>query len=881
MRTSTSVRKGLREPTSTMSGAFLERRRELVLVSGLLLASFATVSVAGFSPLDPTWLHPAAGPVHNPCGPLGALISRVLVDTFGQGSWLALGAMVTTVLGLAGRPLFDRVRTPIALAMAVCVLAGLALGFGDAGGGWVGAALAETLRAVVGRAGAWLVVASALLMGATVLLHIHWASIARALVGWTEAQVPVWRATASQGASYGGRGAAAVAGVVADVGWRGASGVADATARATWRAWRSLRRADDPEAEEGPPSTVQMDFEPLSEAGSEPLIPAEGDTLGGMPVAVAELRWEPTASIGAAGDAAVLGLFPEQSPRPRSTERASRRDDFSERDDPTATLSEGHERTEVPGGGPVQDPDLLDESDAPPTPRRGAVVRKAAHLDHRVRDDGGSLQRGRAAFELPRLSHLDLVPTQRATFDPEELRAMARLVEETLLSFKVSGNVTDVRVGPVVTTLEFLPERGISVRRIAALTDDLAMALKALSVRIVAPIPGKGVVGIEIPSSQRLTIFLRELLASETFRQAKGALPVVLGKDVEGAPVVADLASMPHLLVGGSTGSGKSVGVNGMLLSLLFTKTPDELRLLLVDPKKLEFKPYTDIPHLLHPVVTDPKHAAAALAWACREMDDRYALLARWDTRNIASYNKRVDTELVDWTPDKARRFAPAAWPTDEPPPRPEKLPYIVIVIDELADLMLVARKEVEISIARLTQMARACGIHLIVATQRPSVDVVTGLIKSNLPTRIAFKLRTVIDSRTVLDEGGAESLLGRGDLLYLPNAGDLVRLHGPFVSDEEVVRVADFLRGQGKPRYVHHVTADLDDASEIDEAEKDDLFDQAVALVRNKGVASTSMVQRQFKIGYNRAARIVELMELAGIVGPADGARPREVLER
>ena len=477
------------------------------------------------------------------------------------------------------------------------------------------------------------------------------------------------------------------------------------------------------------------------------------------------------------------------------------------------------------------------------------------------------------------LSPLSVVPPQQAMFDGDELRQLAATVEETLAHFKVQGEVTDIRVGPVVTTFEFLPAAGVPVRRIANLGDDLAMSLKAMSVRIVAPIPGKGVVGIEIPSPQRLTIFFRELVASETFRKSDMALPCVLGKDVEGRPVVADLAKMPHLLVGGTTGSGKSVGVNGMLLSMMYTRTPDELRFLLVDPKVLEFKMYEDIPHLIHPVVTDPKKAAAALAWACREMDDRYELLARWDTRNIAGYNKKVERELANgWSAEKARKYAPPDWPEYDAPPPAEKLPYIVIVIDELADLMMIAKKDVETSIARIAQKARACGIHLIVATQRPSVDVVTGLIKANLPARISFKLRSVIDSRTILDQGGAEALLGRGDMLYLPNAGEIMRCHGAFCSDDEVGRVVDHLRGQGEPNYIEDITKESD-SGEVAEQDRDPLYFEAVQIVRDAGKASTSMIQRHLKIGYNRAARIIDQLEISGVVGPADGARPREVL--
>ncbi len=507
------------------------------------------------------------------------------------------------------------------------------------------------------------------------------------------------------------------------------------------------------------------------------------------------------------------------------------------------------------------------------------IVHENKLLGARVHDDGGAIVKARQEFNLPTLSMLDEVPEQKAQYDEAEMRRMALLVEEKLLSFKIGGQVVAVRPGPVVTIFEFLPNPGVKVSRIAALSDDLAMAMKAVSVRIVAPVPGKGVVGIEIPSPKRLTIYLRELLASSEFRNGRQQLPIALGQDVEGRPVVGDLAAMPHVLVGGTTGSGKSVGVNGMLMSLLFTRTPDDLRMLLIDPKKLEFEMYDGIPHLLYPVVTEPKEAAAALAWACREMDDRYEVLARWGVRNIVGYNAKVEKELHDWTGEKARKYAPKGWTElDGPLSAPHKLPYIVIVIDELADLMMVAGKDVEESICRIAQKARACGIHLICATQRPSVDVVTGLIKANLPTRIAYQLRTRTDSRTILDSMGAEALLGRGDLLYLPpGVGNLARCHGAFCSDDEVSRVTDHVRAQGKPEYIAEIVATPE--AEDEDVERDELFDQAVQVCIQQGKASTSLVQRHLKIGYNRAANLVEQMERAGIVGPADGARPREVL--
>ncbi|MBT3222810.1 MAG: DNA translocase FtsK, partial [Proteobacteria bacterium] len=481
-------------------------------------------------------------------------------------------------------------------------------------------------------------------------------------------------------------------------------------------------------------------------------------------------------------------------------------------------------------------------------------------------------------YEAPRVSLLDLVPPQQAVFNQDELRILANAVTDTLKSFKMNGEVTDVTVGPVVTIFQFKPSRGVKVKGILGLADDLAMALKVDSVRI-APIPAKGVVGIEIPSASRLTIYLRELMSSAEFQDAKMHLPCIIGKDVEGGAVIDDLTKMTHLLIGGTTGSGKSVGVNGILMSLLYKCSPDQLRLLLVDPKQLEFKLYDGIPHLLHPVVTDPKAAAIALNWACREMERRYTIMARWGTRNIVEHNEKVTRELADWTREKALAYAPKEWAGGIPDP-PETMPFLVVVIDELADLMMVAKKGVEESVVRLAQKARACGIHLILSTQRPSVDVVTGLIKSNMPTRITFKLRSGIDSRTILDQVGAERLLGRGDLLLMPNGGniDLMRCHGAFVSSAEVERVTDHLRKQGNPEYVEAITVEPEEC-EVDESMRDVMYDDALEIVRQAGKASTSMLQRHLKIGYNRAANIIEFMEKLGVIGPADGAKPREVL--
>ncbi|MGB0640985.1 MAG: DNA translocase FtsK, partial [Myxococcota bacterium] len=534
---------------------------------------------------------------------------------------------------------------------------------------------------------------------------------------------------------------------------------------------------------------------------------------------------------------------------------------------------------EAPTLPPVQEPSL---TIAPITSSGVVEVTPGELISGGTNDDGRAVvvSEIKTPFELPHLNLLDSHARDVANFDELELQTLAKTLEEKLQDFGVKGEVVAIRPGPVITTFEYLPAAGIKVSKIAGLSDDIAMALKALRVRIIAPIPGKGVVGIEIPNEHRQTVWIRDMLASSAFREHGGALPMALGKTVDGKPRVADLSKMPHLLVGGTTGSGKSVGVNAMLLSLLYTRTPEELRMILVDPKMLEFEMYRDIPHLLHPVVTDPKLASAALKWACVEMDNRYRTLSQWKVRSIANYNAKLEKELEDWTPAKARQYAPPDWPENEVPPPPKRMPYLVIVIDELADLMMVAAKDVEESIIRIAQKARAAGIHLIVATQRPSVNVITGLIKANMPSRIAFQVRTKIDGRTILDQNGAEALLGKGDMLFLPpGVSALERVHGPFVSDDEVNGVTDFTREQAQPVYEASISASDGTAKSIDEDEYDVLYDEAVAFIVSQGKASSSMIQRQFKIGYNRAARMIEVMEQEEVVGPADGSRPRQVL--
>jgi S-DNA-T family DNA segregation ATPase FtsK/SpoIIIE len=474
-------------------------------------------------------------------------------------------------------------------------------------------------------------------------------------------------------------------------------------------------------------------------------------------------------------------------------------------------------------------------------------------------------ERRKGEYLLPPMALLDAPKTERK-IDERDLMDGARLLEEKCREFAVEGAVTQIHPGPVVTTFEFKPDAGVKYAKITNLSDDLCLAMQAESV-LIDRIPGKSTVGIQIPNATREQISLRELLESEVYRRSQSKLTLALGKTIHGEPYVADLATMPHLLIAGSTGTGKSVGINAMLTSILYRATPDDVRLIMIDPKRLELGMYEDIPHLLTPVVVDPKQAANALRWAVREMEERYKTLAAEGVRNIEQYNRNMRQMLTE------KRTPPAG-----EPPRP--LPFIVVIIDELADLMMVASHEVEESIARLAQMARAVGIHLILATQRPSVDVITGLIKANMPTRISFRVSSKVDSRTILDGNGAEQLLGRGDMLMLPPASSrFVRLHGPYISEQESARLASYLRKQGKPTYDETITAEEKSAGDGHEMDKDDLYDEAARIIVQSGQPSISFLQRRLRIGFSRAARLVDMMEMEGLVSPAATGKPREVL--
>jgi S-DNA-T family DNA segregation ATPase FtsK/SpoIIIE len=556
----------------------------------------------------------------------------------------------------------------------------------------------------------------------------------------------------------------------------------------------------------------------------------------------------------------------------------------------------------------------------------------------------GFIKLSDGAFQLPKTDLLEYLPPQAHDTDKQGLYDMAERLEQAMANYGVRGKVKEIHMGPVVTMYEFAPAPGTRTGKIANLEKDLAMALEAQAVRIVAPIPGKAVVGVEVPNKTRETVYLKEILQDDCFTGAASKLQVALGKDIKGAPVSVNLVKMPHLLVAGTTGSGKSVAVNGMITSILYNASPEEVRFIMVDPKMLELSIYEGIPHLLLPVVTDPKKANLALRWAVDEMERRYELLAKTGVRDIASYNAKVEnggkkSEAAAEAPSKQKKIrvvlagpdgteqevdldadtevtvAEAAegadsggivsyeTPSDEDlsdaaaavqaqlemaatkskEEKATKLPYIVIVIDEFADLMMVAPKDVETSVARLAQKARAAGLHLILATQRPSVDVITGLIKANFPSRIALQVASRIDSRTILDQAGADTLLGNGDMLFSDRGTKLRRVHGAFLSDDEVHRVVDFLKKQAKPVYDMDILKPRDEEGEDGGAPaerfNDDLYDQAVAIVCDTRQASVSYIQRRLQIGYNRAARMVEQMERDGIVGPTNGAKPRDVL--
>ncbi|WP_374469475.1 DNA translocase FtsK [Phenylobacterium sp.] len=583
---------------------------------------------------------------------------------------------------------------------------------------------------------------------------------------------------------------------------------------------------------------------------------------------------------------------PEKAEKAPKAAKPPKREKLRDVGIPAAALDPAPAAAAIPGRDDFDDEDGDEALPSPapqlkvrapkPAPKESVREQREAQATFDFVQPGG--------FRLPELSMLAKPKPRAAQFDEGALRQNAQLLENVLAEFGVRGSVDQIRPGPVVTLYELVPAAGVKSARVVALADDIARSMSVAACR-VSVVPGRNAIGIELPNSKRETVYLRDLLAAPEYERGGQTLPMALGETIGGEPYIADLAKMPHLLIAGTTGSGKSVGVNAMILSILYKLPPEQCRMIMIDPKMLELSVYDGIPHLLAPVVTEPKKAIVALKWAVREMEDRYRRMSKIGVRNVASYNERAKEALAKgehFERTVQTGFDEAGRPMYESEKiLPEPMPYLVVIIDEVADLMMVAGKDIEGAVQRLAQMARAAGIHVIMATQRPSVDVITGTIKANFPTRISFQVTSKIDSRTILGEQGAEQLLGQGDQLYMAGGGRITRLHGPFVSDGEVEAVAKFLREQGQPQYLEEVTAggeeDGDEGPNLgfggDTGDANDLYDRAVAIVTRDGKASTSYVQRRLQIGYNRAASLIERMEQEGVVGPANHAGKREIL--
>ncbi|MDP6977871.1 MAG: DNA translocase FtsK 4TM domain-containing protein [Myxococcota bacterium] len=815
--------------------------------AGLLLVGFgliAALSLSTYSPADPVF---EIVEVHNRIGPVGATVAGSLLGLLGYGAIVVVGA--AGYLGarlLLGRGVpdarsrfwFGTVLLVIGATTLPFVLHHLAPGrLGTSLGGSLGEFLVTGGEMLLGQWGALMLSAAFCVVGVLSVLGI---STGRAL-----------SATAS-GSAYAGRFAA--------------DGLVTVAAR------------------------IRGVLEPLANAVPG-LAASAGQVLGRfrLPTSKRNRRLPEASEEEDLTWSAEEEKAEDEDWEYEEGEEAEEASDDSE--DEEWEYEEGEEGEE--GEYDEEEWEYEDEEDEQASPSAGAgKAASAPHIVDHERDRAKSRKPSQETFEfkedgplgpyrLPDISLFHRPDKVDLQFDRDSLLMNSRILEKKLADFGVEGRVVRVHPGPVITMYEYEPGAGVKVNRIVNLTDDLAMALRAISIRIIAPLPGKSVVGIEIPNPERETVYLQTLLESEIFRKSKSILEVAMGHDIFGNAVSSDLAKMPHLLVAGATGTGKSVFLNAFLCSLLCRARPDELKLLLVDPKLLELSIYEGIPHLIAEVVTSPKRASAALQAIVRKMEDRYQRMSALRVRNISQFNAKVDADLAEGK--TTYRLRPKPGETEGEEVEYERLPYIVVVIDELADLMVTAAKDVEESLQRLAQMARAAGIHLVLATQRPSVDVLTGVIKANFPSRVSFQVSSGTDSRTVLDQKGAENLLGNGDMLFLPPGTSVAqRLHGAFVTEKEVQELVAHLRDQGKPTFdVDLVKLEFQNDSDSeagDGSDVDEMFDQAVAIVAETRNASISYIQRRLKIGYNRAARIIEEMENQGMVGPQVGTRGRDV---
>ena len=832
---------GRRFASPAVKAAIRRRVSELAALVLVGAGLFGIVALASYDPADPSWSTATAREATNLAGPVGAHLADVALQALGYAAWLPVACLMTWAWRLATH----RGLSPFALRLA-CLLAALPLTAaalallplpaempGPAGAaGAAGPPLADgvltVLESIPGPIG-------------TLLTHmILWGIIALLAFVALGLSLGDWRRAgrAAGFAAAAGRAAASGAGYVSSAAVEGArhSGLLARGAATAGRglAWPfraltgALRRRREPPV---PLAEVLRRADAAAGEAPPPATTTRKEPSFGVPIVTREPP-------PAAEDAAEPAHAPHKQAAPRVAERSA-------------------------------------------PPRAAAGARQA------------SLPLAETIWRFPPLDLLTGPPVKRVAGPSEEaLQGNARMLETVLEDYGVRGRIVEIRPGPVVTLYELEPAPGTKSARVIGLADDIARSMSVTAVRI-ATVPGRNVIGIELPNARRETVLLSELLAAEDWVKHPGRLNLALGKDIGGAPVIADLARMPHLLIAGTTGSGKSVAINTMILSLLYRLSPDDCRFIMIDPKMLELSVYDRIPHLLAPVVTDPRKAIGALKWTVREMERRYKAMSQLGVRNIGGYNDKVQAARakgevmtrrvqVGFDPDTNRPLF------EDQPLTLEPLPMIVVVIDEMADLMLVAGKEIEAAVQRLAQMARAAGIHVIMATQRPSVDVITGTIKANFPTRISFQVTSKIDSRTILGEQGAEQLLGQGDMLHMAGGGRISRVHGPFVSDLEVEEIVAFLRSQGEPAYIDEVTETEDedgDAAAIagmlggNTDGEASLYDQAVELVTREGKASTSFVQRHLGIGYNKAAKLIEQMEKQGVVGAANHVGKREVL--
>jgi S-DNA-T family DNA segregation ATPase FtsK/SpoIIIE len=920
-------------------------RRVIIGILALALSLLTLLALTTFDPRDGT-----RGRYRNAIGPAGHFAAAQVHQFLGVCAYLlplcGLYASLVLLIGARTRRRWPQVGAAAVLCLSAAVLMHLAFaglpGWGTAPGGWAGEATATLLG------GFFSTIGTVILVGAISIVAL----IVGSQLGFLRICAIAWR----------------LAGSAAK--WLGALAV---------RFWRSQRASLQKRREAAAKAKLEnAAFLAQLEADEEELAQAERDAIEAEEISETALRLAKeaeakrdastssgeetlTASISFREPAWVANLtlrsVSEADPGKRS-ERKLPQIVTAPSPSGTPEISSGQPPPEA--AADLAMPRALSESAAvlptpppstAPSPRTPVIVepKPPPKPTKRKEQEQFEFVGDRRSFTAPPLDVLESGKAERSALDKEAFLSTADKLTAKLADFGIVGEVVEIRPGPVVTMYEFLPGPGIKLSKIASLSDDLAMAMEAMRVRIVAPIPGKGVVGIEVPNRDRETVYLKDIAEQDVFTKSASKLTMCLGKDIEGMPYVLDLARSPHLLIAGTTGSGKSVAVNSMVMSILLKATPEEVRFIMVDPKMLELSSYEGIPHLLLPVVTDPKKAALALRWAVEEMERRYQILSEAGVRNIAGYNRLVESasgparELLRSSDERSKKLPPAApakrvlvvdvaegeseddalerakssesigvaapnqttesireqIPIDPTEPQTsvddpldsevekkelKKLPYIVVIIDELADLMMVAPREVETYVARLAQMARASGIHLLVATQRPSTDVVTGVIKANFPTRISFMLRSRPDSMTILGTSGAEALLGMGDMLLMPpTSSNLERVHGAYVSEAEIKRAVDHLKAQGKPVYDDSILRPREGEMEGagDDDLTDELYDQALAVISEMRQVSISMLQRKMRIGYNRAARMIERMEREGLVGPADGAKPREVLIR